>query len=108
MLKEQFDLAAAETKIRKPELIEAARAKLVDNENVTEIAGRMGISDYTLITRAAASIEKKWLEICARNKWKFVPVALPENVMDSMLMLQSKEIETYRAARDKKKRKKEK
>jgi hypothetical protein len=106
MLKEQFELAAAETRIRTPELVDAACATLVYKENVSVVAARFGISDHTKIHRAAASIEKKWEEICMRNGWKFVAIALPENVMDSMLLLQSKEIEGYRKARDKQNRKK--
>ena len=60
MLKEQFDLAVAETKIATPELIEAAFEKLVNNKSPAELAERLGIANYRMINRAAASIEKKW------------------------------------------------
>jgi hypothetical protein len=40
MLREQFNAAAAETRICTSELVEAARALLVDRENVSSIAER--------------------------------------------------------------------
>lgn len=58
MLKEQFDVAAAETRIRSQELVDAARALLVDGENAADIAQRLGISDPSKVNRAAASLEK--------------------------------------------------
>lgn len=106
MLKEQFDTAVAETRIRTPELVEGARALLVDKENVSTIAERLGISDGTKINRAAQSIEKKWEEICQRQGWSFVALALPKHLMDAMLTVQAVEIEEYRKAREKKSRKK--
>lgn len=106
MLKEQFDIAAAETRIRSPQLIEAARAVLVDKERVPAVAKRLGISEGPAIHRAIASIEKKWLEICDRRGWSLVSIALPKRIMEAMLMVQAGEIEDYRKGQDKRKRNK--
>lgn len=103
MLKEQFDTAAAETRIRTPELIDAARALLVDKESAATIAKRLGLNDTSAIHRAAASVEKKWEEICEKRGWSFVPLALPKRLMDAMLTVQAGEINDYQKARKKRK-----
>jgi hypothetical protein len=90
MLKEQFEIAAAETRIRTPELIDAARLLLVEKE----------------IYRAAKSIEDKWESICKKRGWSFVAIALPKRLMKLMLLVQSEEIADYRKFREKKKSKK--
>jgi hypothetical protein len=63
MLKEQFDIAAPETRIRTPELIEAARLLLVEKENAAELAARFGM-ETSKIYRAAKTIEERWESIC--------------------------------------------
>lgn len=101
MLKEQFEVAASESRIRSEELLEAARALLVDGENAANIAQRLGISDPSKINRAAASIEKRWLEICEIRGWSFVAVALPKSLMNVILRVQAEEIAEYQRSRDK-------
>jgi hypothetical protein len=106
MLKEQFETAVAETRIRTSELIEAARAVLVNRLDVPEAAKQFGIADGSKIHRACSIIEKKWEEICVKRGWSFVAIALPKHLMDAMLTVQAFEIDEYRKARDKKSRKK--
>lgn len=103
MLKEQFDVAAAETRIRSQELVDAARALLVDGESAVDIAQRLGVSDPSKINRAAASVEKKWEEICEKRGWSCVAIALPRRLMKAMLLVQAEEIADYQKSREKKK-----
>lgn len=106
MLKEQFEVAVAETRIRSEELVDAARALLVDGESAVEIARRLGISDPSKINRAAASVEKAWGAICEKRGWSFVAIALPKRLMKAMLLVQAEEIADYQKSREKKKGKK--
>lgn len=101
MLKEQFETAAAETRIRTPELVEAARCLLVNKEDASDLAIRFGV-DTSKIYRAAKTIEDKWEEICERRGWSFVAIALPRSLMAVMLRVQAEEIAEYEKSRDKK------
>jgi hypothetical protein len=105
MLKEQFEIAAAETRIRTPELIDAARLLLVEKESAADLAIRFGV-ETSKIYRAAKSIEDKWESICKKRGWSFVAIALPKRLMKLMLLVQSEEIADYRKFREKKKSKK--
>jgi hypothetical protein len=97
MLKEQFDIAAPETRIRTPELIEAARLLLVEKENAAELAARFGM-ETSKIYRAAKTIEERWESICEERGWSFVAIALPKSLMKVMLRVQAEEIAEYQKA----------
>lgn len=105
MLKEQFEIAVAETRIRTPELVEAARLLLVEKESASDLAARFGI-ETSKIYRAAKSIEEKWEAICEKRGWSFVAIALPKRLMKAMLLVQAEEIADYQRSREKKKGKK--
>lgn len=96
MLREHFETALAETHIRKPELIEAARALIVDGESAPDVAARLGLKDTSPIYKAVATIKEKWFEICRERNWIFLPVALPERMMRIVLEIQAQELEDYR------------
>jgi len=102
MLKEQFEIALGATRIRKPELIEAARALIVDGEAAPAVAARLGLKDTSPIYKAATTIQEKWLEICRQRNWTFLPVALPERMMRVVLEIQAEEFEDYQKGRRKK------
>jgi hypothetical protein len=102
MLKEQFDIAAAEMRIRTPELVEAARLLLVDKESASDLAERFGI-ETSKIYRAAKRIEEKWEAICEKRGWSFVAIALPKRLMKAMLFVQAEEIADYQSSLDRKK-----
>lgn len=105
MLKEQFEIAAAETRIRTPELVEAARLLLVDKVSASDLAVRFGM-ETSKIYRAAKTIEEKWEAICKRRGWSFVAIALPKRLMKVMLSVQAEEIANYQKSREKKQVKK--
>jgi len=95
MLREHFEIALAETRIRKPELIEAVRALIVDGESAPDVAARLGLKDTSPIYKAVATIKEKWSEICRERNWLFLPVALPERMMRIVLEIQAQELEDY-------------
>jgi len=95
MLKEQFEIAANQTRIRTPNLIEAARAVLVDKESAAEVAARLGIAEVSHIYKATQSIQRKWSEICSSQNWSYRPIALPERMMRIVLEIQAQELEDY-------------
>lgn len=106
MLKEQFDVAVAGTRIRKPQLIEAACAVIVNGEGAPEVAMRLGLPDTSQIYKTVASIQRKWAEICAQNNWIYLPLALPERMMRIILEIQAQELADYQAGQGKRAKKK--
>lgn len=106
MLKEQFEIAAAETRIRTPNLLNAARAVLVDKALVSEVAEQYGLRDTSPIYRAVGTIERKWEQICERRGWSYLPLTLPKRLMRAMLEIQAGELADYLAELDKRKKKK--
>ena len=101
MLKEQFDVAVAQTRIRKPQLIDAACAVIVNGEGAPEVALRLGLPDTSQIYKTVASIQRKWTEICAQNNWTYLPVALPERMMRIILEIQTQELDDFKARQGK-------
>jgi hypothetical protein len=95
MLPEQFEIAANATQIRKPELISASRAVLVDGAAAPEIAKKFNIDDVSNIYRAVSSIRQKWEQICAAEEWEYLPLAFPRSVMSVMLAFQRELLKNY-------------
>ena len=83
------------TQIRTPELIAACRAVLVDDAAVKEAAERFKIDDVSNVYRALGIIKAKWEEICATEKWTYVPFALPEDVVDMAMAYQRNLLKKY-------------
>jgi hypothetical protein len=94
MLPEQFEVALKATQIRKPELIEACKAVLVDGASGPEIAKKLNI-DHSNVYRATSSIKKKWEEICAREGWTYVRLAVPEDLIDAVMAFERKLLKKY-------------
>ena len=95
MLPEQFELAVNATQIRRPELIAACRAVLVDGAAAKEIAETLKIDDVSNVYRAMGIIKAKWEEICATEKWTYVPLALPEEVVDMAMAYERNLLKKY-------------
>jgi len=106
MLKEQFDVAAEATRIRKPLLLDAARAVMVDGMSVGEVAEKFNLRPSHLY-KAIASVEQKWSDICTARNLKYLPIALPERMMRIVLEIQSQEIDDYRKSLRARRRSKE-
>lgn len=103
MLSEQFQIAVSATKIRRPELIEACKAVLVDGQVATDVAAKYSI-DPAHVYRALTTIKERWDEICAEQGWDYVPLAFPRKLMKVMLEFQREQLEAYRSAGRKSKR----
>ena len=94
MLPEQFEIALAATQIRTPELIEACRAVLVQNETALKIAHNSDIA-VSNIYRATATIKRKWEQICASEEWDYIPLAVPRSVTTAILVMQREVLKSY-------------
>jgi predicted DNA-binding protein (UPF0251 family) len=79
MLPEQFEEAAAKTKIQNADLIRSARLVMVENVSVAEAAKKHGVEDKYLY-RAITSIQKMWDKICERKGWLTNTASLPPEV----------------------------
>ena len=95
MLPEQFEVAVNATQIRKPELIAACRAVLVDGASAPKIAEKLNIDDVSNVYRAVSSIREKWEQICATEGWKYVPLVVPEDLVATVMELQRKLLKGY-------------
>jgi len=103
MLPEQFEIAVNATQIRKPELIEACRAMFVDGVAATEIAKKLGI-EVSNVYRAAGTIEGKWEEICAGERWTYLSLAIPEKFVPMVMEYQRDLLKGYSEKKGKRKR----
>ena len=95
MLPEQFEIAVNATQIRTPELIAACKAVLVEGAAPKEIAETLKIDDVSNVYRAMGIIKAKWEEICAAEKWTYVPLALSEEVVDMAMAYERNLLKKY-------------
>ena len=95
MLLEQFEIAVSATQIRKPELIEACKAVLVEGAVAKEIAEKLKIDDVSNVYRALKRIKRKWEKICAKEGWTCVSFALPADVIDMAMAYQRNVLKKY-------------
>lgn len=95
MLPEQFELAVNATQIRTPELIEACRAVLVDGAVAKEVAEKLEIEDVSNVYRALSTIKARWADICTEERWAYVPLAVPEDVIDTVMAFQRRLLKKY-------------
>ncbi len=103
MLPEQFEIAVNATQIRTPELIQACRAVLVDDVPGPEIAEKLNIESSN-VYRAVSSIRRKWKQICATERWECFPLAVPKDLIPTVMALQRKLLKDYSEKKGKRKR----
>ncbi len=66
MTPEHFDIAVAEIHFKRPGMLKACRAVLVDSQRPTEAADEFDIPQPQ-ISRAVARIQEKWQQLCDRE-----------------------------------------
>lgn len=80
MTPEHFDIAVAEINFKRPGMLEACRAVLVDGKRPTEAAEEFEIPQPQ-ISRAVTRVQEKWEQLCARENLVFRVVALSPQAM---------------------------
>lgn len=66
MTPEHFDIAVAEINFKRPEILNACRAVLIDGKRPTEAAEEFDIPQPQ-ISRAVTRIQEKWQQLCERE-----------------------------------------
>lgn len=66
MTPEHFDIAVAEINFKRPGMLDACRAVLIDGKRPTEAADEFDIPQPQ-ISRAVTRIQEKWQQLCDRE-----------------------------------------
>lgn len=107
MTPEHFDIAVAEIRFKRADLLEASRAVLVDAKRATEIADEFDIPQPQ-ISRAIARIQEKWQQLCERENLISRVVVLSPQAMAVVTELENQFIAPLKKRAQPKKSKKKK
>jgi hypothetical protein len=104
MTPEHFDIAVAKINFKRPRMLEACRAVLVDGNRPTQIADQFAIPQPQ-ISRAISRIQQEWSELCERENLVFRTVALSPQAMAVVAELEQQFIPPLKTRRRVKKSK---